>query len=46
MLARWMDALFAPKYPPHYTGRHRAPRRPAARATDLGVARATDLGLR
>ena len=26
MLTRWMGALFAPKYPKHYTGRHRAPR--------------------
>jgi hypothetical protein len=26
MLARWMDALFKPKYPRHYTGRHRGRR--------------------
>jgi hypothetical protein len=26
MLTRWMGALFAPKYPRHYTGRHRAPK--------------------
>jgi hypothetical protein len=25
MLVKWMGALFAPKYPRHYTGRHRAP---------------------
>jgi len=27
MIVRWMGALFAPKYPRHYTGRHRAPGR-------------------
>jgi hypothetical protein len=26
MLVKWMGALFAPKHPRHYTGRHRAPR--------------------
>jgi hypothetical protein len=26
MIVKWMGALFAPKYPRHYTGRHRAPR--------------------
>ncbi len=33
MIVRWMGTLFAPKYPRHYTGRHRAPRnwRPAER---------------
>ncbi len=27
MLLRLMGAMFAPKYPRHYTGRHRAPAR-------------------
>jgi hypothetical protein len=26
MIVKWMGAVFAPKYPRHYTGRHRAPR--------------------
>jgi hypothetical protein len=26
MLAKWMGAVFAPKYPMFYTGRHRAHR--------------------
>jgi hypothetical protein len=33
MLSRWMGALFTPKYPRHYTGRHRG--RKLWRKTDL-----------
>ena len=36
MLARWMDALFGPRYPRHYTGRHR-PRRSEREPDSVGI---------
>jgi hypothetical protein len=42
MLGKWMEALFAPKYPRHYTGRHRAPR--FARPTEVAYAADQDFG--